>query len=86
MAKQKVGLHKQVSEIFDGVPIPKEAGPHEPVKTLLSNRLDFLRPTRCGSRHQRNLRHPRGCHSTSTRPSLSKSGGLGLNNLIPPAR
>ena len=44
MAKQKVGLHKQVSEIFDGVPIPKEDGPNELAKTPLSNRLDFLRP------------------------------------------
>jgi hypothetical protein len=44
MAKQKVGLHKQVSEIFDGVLIPKEDGPNELAKTPLSNRLDFLRP------------------------------------------
>jgi hypothetical protein len=45
MAKQKVGLHKQVSQIFDGVPLPKESCSHERVKTLVSNRLDFLRPT-----------------------------------------
>jgi hypothetical protein len=46
MAKQKVGLHKQVSQIFDGVPIPKEAGPQKPAKTPVSSHLDFLRPTR----------------------------------------
>lgn len=45
MAKQKVGLHKQVSQIFDGVPLPKEFCSHERVKTLVSNRLNFLRLT-----------------------------------------
>jgi hypothetical protein len=45
MAKQKVGLHKQVSQIFDDVPIPKEAGSQKPAKTPVSSRLDFLRPT-----------------------------------------
>ena len=46
MAKQKVGLHKQVSEIFYGVPIPKKAGADKLVKISLSNRLDFLCPKR----------------------------------------
>jgi hypothetical protein len=45
MAKQKVGLHKSVWQIFEGVVISKEPGSHEPAKTSLSNRLDFLRPT-----------------------------------------
>jgi hypothetical protein len=52
MAKQKIGLQKQVSEIFDGVPILKQAGPHEVVKTLASNHLDFLRPKPPGSHHR----------------------------------
>ena len=88
MAKQKAGLHKQVSEIFDGVPILKEDGPNELAKTSLSNRLDFLRPkprvstpTSVPARWDagadtKNLRRPQGCHAapdpSSARPKQSK--------------
>jgi hypothetical protein len=58
MAKQKVGLHKQVSQIFDGVPIPKESGPQKPAKTPVSSRLDFLRPTRRESTPTSSFRPP----------------------------
>ena len=44
MAKQKVGLQKQVADIFNGVPVPKEKSPYEQIKTLPSKRPVFLRP------------------------------------------
>ena len=46
MAKQKVGLQKQVQEIFYGVPIPRKASNDKLVKIPLPNRLDFLCPGR----------------------------------------
>lgn len=45
MAKQKVGLHKQAREIFEGVPFPNGADPHEPAKRPVSAQLSFLHPT-----------------------------------------
>lgn len=44
MAKQKVGLQKQVTDIFNGVSVPKGKNPYEQIKTPPSKRLFFLRP------------------------------------------
>ena len=49
MAKQNAGLHKEVREIFEGVPIPRKNGspwPNHPVEGHKSSQLSFLHPTR----------------------------------------
>jgi hypothetical protein len=49
MAKQNAGLHKEVREIFEGVPIPRKNGsprPNHLVEGHKSSQLSFLQPTR----------------------------------------
>jgi len=44
MAKNKFGLHKEVTSIFDGVPLPQRGQPHESSQMSTSGRTGYVPP------------------------------------------
>src|SRR3972149_5740465 len=44
MAKRKVGLHKEISSIFEGVPLPKHNGDNKSQSTTTVERPGYIPP------------------------------------------
>lgn len=44
MARHKAGLHKEISAIFEGVPVPKDSDAHQPPPGPVSDRNGYVLP------------------------------------------